>query len=212
MEAFRTYTGLVLPFDRSNVDTDTIIPKQYLKSVERTGFGVNLFDSLRYLDAGEVGQDHSKRRLDMDFILNQPHYAGAGILLTRENFACGSSREHAVWSLLDYGFRVIIAVGFADIFYSNSIKNGLLSVVLPASVIDILFARCIASKQYQLTVNLEQQSVSDDKEKYAFEISKFDKHCLLEGLDEIGLTLQHADAIRDYERRRRGQVPWLFVD
>ncbi|HEB98214.1 MAG TPA: 3-isopropylmalate dehydratase small subunit [Thiotrichales bacterium] len=211
MRKFETFTGLVAPLDRPNVDTDAIIPKQFLKSIKRTGFGPNLFDEWRYLDRGEPGQDNSKRPLNPDFVLNQPRYQGAEILLARENFGCGSSREHAVWALTDYGFRVVIAPSFADIFYNNSFKNGLLPIALEADVVDRLFRETEASEGYRLTVDLEKQQITTPGgEVIGFEIDPFRKHCLLEGLDDIGLTLQHADEIRAYEARRREEAPWLF--
>jgi 3-isopropylmalate/(R)-2-methylmalate dehydratase small subunit len=211
MKKFQTVTGLVVPIDRPNVDTDAIIPKQYLKSIKRTGFGPNLFDSWRYLDPGEPGMDHSKRRPNPDFILNQPRYQNARILLARDNFGCGSSREHAPWALLDYGIEAIIAPSYADIFYNNSFKNGLLPIVLASDVVDRLFGETIAMPGYQLTVDLASQSVTTpSRALYAFEIDAFRKHCLLNGLDDIGLTLQHTDDIRAYEARRRQEAPWLF--
>ncbi|MDX1610676.1 MAG: 3-isopropylmalate dehydratase small subunit [Halofilum sp. (in: g-proteobacteria)] len=211
MEPFIRHTGLVAPLDRSNVDTDAIIPKQFLKSVQRTGFGPNLFDSWRYLDPGEPGEDTSKRRENPDFVLNQPRYRGAEILLARANFACGSSREHAVWALTDYGFRAVIAPSFADIFYNNSFKSGLLPVTLDAEEVDRLFRETEANEGYELTVDLEQQQViTPDGTSFDFEIDPFRRQCLLEGLDDIGLTLQHADDIRAYEERRRQEAPWLF--
>lgn len=212
MEPFTRVTGLVAPLDRANVDTDAIIPKQYLKSIERTGFGPTLFDDWRYLDPGEPGDDHSRRRPNPDFVLNQPRYAGAQILLTRENFGCGSSREHAVWALTDYGFRAIVGSGFADIFYNNSFKNGLLPVQLDADVIDQLFQRTLAQEGYTLTVDLvEQQVRTPEGDAYAFTVDPFRRECLLAGLDDIGLTLQSADEIRAYEERRRREAPWLFA-
>ncbi len=211
MRKFETFTGVVAPLDRPNVDTDAIIPKQFLKSIKRTGFGPNLFDEWRYLDRGEPGQDNSKRPLNPDFVLNQPRYQGAEILLARENFGCGSSREHAVWALTDYGFRVVIAPSFADIFYNNSFKNGLLPIALEADIVDRLFRETEATEGYRLTVDLERQQITTPGgEVIGFEIDPFRKHCLLEGLDDIGLTLQHADEIRAYEARRREEAPWLF--
>ncbi len=213
MEKFTTLDGIVAPLDRANVDTDAIIPKQFLKSIRRTGFGPNLFDEWRYLDHGEPGMDNSKRPLNPDFVLNQPRYQGAQILLARENFGCGSSREHAPWALLDYGFRVIIAPSFADIFYNNCFKNGILPVVLEAEVVDRLFREVAARPGYRLTVDLEAQSVTTpDGEVFHFSLDPFRKRCLLEGLDDIALTLQHADAIRAYEARRREEAPWLFME
>ncbi|HFD79908.1 MAG TPA: 3-isopropylmalate dehydratase small subunit [Gammaproteobacteria bacterium] len=211
MKAFKTLDGLVMPLDRSNVDTDAIIPKQYLKSVKRTGFGPNLFDDWRYLDPGEPGQDHGKRRPNPDFVMNQPRYRGASILLARENFGCGSSREHAVWALEDAGFRVVIASSFADIFFNNCFKNGVLPIVLDAAILDLLFRETEANEGYRLRVDLEQQTITrPNGETIHFEVDEFRKYCLLNGLDDIGLTLQHADEIRAYEDRRRREAPWLF--
>ena len=211
MEKFTVHTGLVIPLDRSNVDTDAIIPKQYLKSIQRTGFGPTLFDDWRYLEPGEPGMDHSKRTPNPDFVLNAPRYAGASVLLARENFGCGSSREHAVWALTDYGIRAVIAPSYADIFFNNSFKNGLLPLTLPAEVIDQLFVEAQATTGYQLTVNLEdQQVVTPSGAAFAFSIDEFRKYCLLNGLDDIGLTLQHADDIRAYEAKRKQTAPWLF--
>jgi len=210
MRKFETFTALVVPLDRPNVDTDAIIPKQFLKSIKRSGFGPNLFDEWRYLDHGEPDQDNSGRPLNPDFVLNQPRYQGAKILLGRENFGCGSSREHAVWALEDYGFRVVIAPGFADIFFNNCFKNGVLPIVLPADKIDQLFAEVEANEGYQLTVDLPAQTITTPGgESIPFEVDAFRKHCLLEGLDDIALTLQHADEIRAYEERRRNEAPWL---
>jgi len=211
MEKFEVLHGLVAPLDRPNVDTDAIIPKQYLKSVKRTGFGPNLFDDWRYLEPGEPGQDHSKRKLNPDFVLNQDRYAGAQILLGRENFGCGSSREHAVWALEDAGFRAVMAPGFADIFFNNCFKNGVLPIVLDAEILDDLFKLVEATEGYRLTVDLKQQIITrPDGVSIPFEVDEFRKHCLLNGLDDIGLTLQHADDIKAYETRRRQQAPWLF--
>ena len=211
MEKFTVHTGLVIPLDRSNVDTDAIIPKQYLKSIQRTGFGPTLFDDWRYLEPGEPGMDHSKRTPNPDFVLNAPRYAGASVLLARENFGCGSSREHAVWALTDYGIRAVIAPSYADIFFNNSFKNGLLPLTLPAEVIDQLIVEAQATEGYQLTVNLEdQQVVTPSGAAFAFSIDDFRKYCLLNGLDDIGLTLQHADDIRAYEAKRKQVAPWLF--
>jgi 3-isopropylmalate/(R)-2-methylmalate dehydratase small subunit len=211
MLKFEKLDGLVAPLDRPNVDTDAIIPKQYLKSIKRTGFGVSLFDDWRYLDPGEPGMDHSKRRLNPDFVLNQPRYQGAQILLARDNFGCGSSREHAPWALLDYGFRAIIAPSYADIFYNNSFKNGLLPIVLPRDAVDRLFDEVAATPGYRLVIDLAaQQVVAPDGAVFAFDIDAFRKHCLLNGLDDIGLTLQYVDDIRAYEARRRQEAPWLF--
>ena len=201
----------MVPLDRPNVDTDAIIPKQYLKSVKRSGFGPNLFDDWRYLEPGEPGQDHGKRRINPDFVLNQPRYAGGQILLTRENFGCGSSREHAVWALEDAGFRVVIAPSFADIFFNNCFKNGVLPVVIEATIVAELFQQVEANPGYRLIVDLEQQTiVRPDGGSVSFDVDEFRKYCLLNGVDDIGLTLQHADQIRVYEARRRQQAPWLF--
>lgn len=213
MEALRHVHGIAAPLDRANVDTDAIIPKQFLKSIKRTGFGPNLFDAWRYLDHGEPGQDCSERPINPDFVLNQPRYLGASILLARRNFGCGSSREHAPWALLDYGFRVIIAPSFADIFYNNCTKNGILPVVLSEAAVQTLFEETEATPGYTLDVDLlEQKVTTPDGTEFGFEIDPFRKHALLEGLDEIGLTLQHADDIRAYERRRREEAPWLFPE
>ncbi len=212
MERFTKLTGLVAPLDRANVDTDAIIPKQFLKSIKRTGFGPNLFDEWRYLDHGEPGQDCATRPLNPDFVLNQDRYRGASILLARENFGCGSSREHAPWALMDYGFRVIIAPSYADIFYNNSFKNGLLPIVMEGARIGELFNEVEGTPGYSLTVDLEDQTLTTPSgAALAFDIEPFRRHCLLEGLDEIGLTLKHGDAIRAYEERRRHEAPWLFT-
>ncbi len=211
MQKFETYTGLVVPLDRANVDTDAIIPKQYLKSIKRTGFGPNLFDDWRYLDPGEPGMDHSQRRINPEFVLNQPRYAGASVLLARDNFGCGSSREHAPWALMDYGIRAIIAPSYADIFYNNSFKNGLLPIVLDRDAVDRLFKETATTPGYRLTVDLAGQTVTTPSgAAYRFEIDAFRRHCLINGLDDIGLTLQHVDEIRAYEVRRRQEAPWLF--
>lgn len=211
MEKFEALTGLVAPLDRANIDTDAIIPKQYLKSIKRTGFGPALFDDWRYLDPGEPGIDHSKRRINPDFVLNLPRYQGAQILLTRENFGCGSSREHAPWALADFGFRTIIAPSYADIFYNNCFKNGLLPIVLGHAEVDRLFSECTAQPGYKLTVDLVAQSVTAPAGTvFRFEIDAFRRHCLLNGLDDIGLTLQHVAEVRAYEERRRKEAPWLF--
>ncbi|MEW5942820.1 MAG: 3-isopropylmalate dehydratase small subunit [Pseudomonadota bacterium] len=213
MEKFTRLNGLVAPLDRANVDTDAIIPKQFLKSIKRSGFGPNLFDEWRYLDHGEPGQDCSKRPLNPDFVLNQPRYRGAQILLARENFGCGSSREHAPWALEDYGFRAIIAPSFADIFYNNCFKNGILPIVLPAEIVDRLFRETFATEGYRLTVDLGAQTVTTPAgESSRFEVDEFRKYCLLNGLDDIGLTLQHADEIKAYEQRRKAEAPWLFTN
>ena len=211
MKAFTQHTGLVCPLDRGNVDTDQIIPKQFLKSIKRTGFGPNLFDEWRYLDVGQPGQDCSTRPLNPEFVLNFPRYKGASVLLARENFGCGSSREHAPWALDEYGFRVVIAPSFADIFFNNSFKNGLLPIVLGEDEVDALFAQCQATEGYALTVELVTQTVTrPDGVQYRFEVDAFRKHCLLNGLDDIGLTLQEADVIRAFETGHRQRQPWLF--
>ena len=211
MQKFVTFSGVVCPLDRSNVDTDAIIPKQFLKSIKRTGFGPNLFDEWRYLDHGEPGMDNSQREPNPDFVLNDPRYAGASILLTRENFGCGSSREHAPWALEDYGFKVLIAPSYADIFFNNSFKNGLLPIVLNPGTVDELFAQAQGEQALQLTVDLEAQQIHGAAGgPIGFDVDPFRKHCLLEGLDDIGLTLQHVDDIREYEARRRQEAPWLF--
>jgi len=211
MRKFTRLSGIVAPMDRANVDTDMIIPKQFLKSIKRSGFGPNLFDEIRYLDEGEPGKDCSERPINEDFPLNFPRYRGASILLARENFGCGSSREHAPWALEDYGFRCIIAPSFADIFYNNCFKNGLLPLVLDAAKVDQLFADLYASEGYQLTIDLEQQVVIEpDGTSTHFDIDEFRKYRLLNGLDDIGLTLEHAEAIRSFEQRWREQSPWLF--
>ena len=211
MEKFTPFSGAVCPLDRANVDTDAIIPKQFLKSIKRSGFGPNLFDEWRYLDHGEPGMDNSKRQINPDFILNDPRYQGASILLARENFGCGSSREHAPWALADYGFRVIIAPGYADIFYNNCFKNNILPVVLDAEIVDGLFDKSGGDTALHIDVDLERQQLRVGDKVVGFEVDSFRKHCLLEGLDDIGLTLQHVDAIDAYEERRRQQAPWLFA-
>ena len=211
MKAFTKITAIVAPLDRSNVDTDAIIPKQFLKSIKRSGFGPNAFDEWRYLDHGEPGMDNSKRPLNLDFSLNQPRYQGAQILLTRKNFGCGSSREHAPWALDDYGFRAVIAPSFADIFFNNCYKNGLLPIVLTEEQVDQLFKEVEANEGYQLSIDLAEQTLTTPSgETFTFDITEHRKHCLLNGLDEIGLTLQHADEIRDFEEKRRQSQPWLF--
>jgi len=213
MEKFTTITAIVAPMDRANVDTDAIIPKQFLKSIKRSGFGPNLFDDWRYLDHGEPGMDNSKRPLNPDFVLNQPRYQDARILLARENFGCGSSREHAPWALQDYGFRVIIAPSFADIFFNNCFKNGILPIVLDAAIVDSLFRELAATEGYQLTVDLEKQQITKpDGDTISFEVDAFRKHCLINGLDDIGLTLQHVNDIKAYEQKRKQQAPWLFAN
>jgi 3-isopropylmalate/(R)-2-methylmalate dehydratase small subunit len=211
MKSFTTLNGLVAPMDRANVDTDLIIPKQFLKSIKRTGFGPNLFDGVRYLDEGEPGQDNSTRPLNPDFPLNAARYQGASVLLARVNFGCGSSREHAPWALEDYGFRCVIAPSFADIFYNNCFKNGVLPVVLAEDVVAALFDAMYAEEGYTLDVDLESQTVKTPAgETLSFAVDSFRKHCLLNGLDDIGLTLQSENAIRDFEGRWQQQSPWLF--
>ncbi|MFP5406905.1 MAG: 3-isopropylmalate dehydratase small subunit [Gammaproteobacteria bacterium] len=211
MKSLTVHRGLVAPLDRANVDTDAIIPKQFLKSIKRTGFGPNLFDAWRYLDPGEPGMDNSRRPLNPDFVLNQPRYQGASILLARKNFGCGSSREHAPWALDDYGFRVVIAPSFADIFYNNCFKNGLLPLRLSEEEVDTLFEQSQAAAGFELIVDLPQQRVStpDGALVFEFGIDAFRKDCLIRGVDEIGLTLTHADKIRDYEAKRLREQPWL---
>ncbi|KQM68300.1 3-isopropylmalate dehydratase small subunit [Xylophilus sp. Leaf220] len=210
MQKFTVHQGLVAPMDRENVDTDAIIPKQFLKSIKKTGFGVNLFDEWRYLDHGEPGQDPASRRPNPDFVLNQPRYAGASILLARKNFGCGSSREHAPWALDQYGFRAILAPSFADIFFNNSFKNGLLPIVLPESTVARLFDESYAFPGYQLTIDLERQVIVEPGgQEIPFEVNAFRKHCLLNGFDDIGLTLQHKDKIRAFETERLATKPWL---
>ncbi|HUW26319.1 MAG TPA: 3-isopropylmalate dehydratase small subunit [Gallionella sp.] len=210
MRKFTLLDGLVVSLDRANVDTDAIIPKQFLKSIKRSGFGPNAFDEWRYLDHGEPGMDNSKRPLNPDFVLNQPRYQGAQILLARENFGCGSSREHAPWALEDYGFRAIIAPSFADIFFNNCFKNGLLPIRLDADQVDALFKAVEATPGYRLNVDLERQIITaPDGTVYPFEVDAFRKHCLLNGLDDIGLTLQHVDEIREFEAKHRAAQPWL---
>jgi len=211
MKAFTQHQGVVAPMDRANVDTDLIIPKQFLKSIKRTGFGPNLFDELRYLDEGQPGQDCSNRPLNTEFPLNFPRYKGASVLLARKNFGCGSSREHAPWALDDYGFRAVIAPSFADIFFNNCFKNGLLPIVLDEQVVDQLFEEMYAQEGYALTIDLEkQQVIKPNGDTIDFEVDAFRKHCLLHGLDDIGLTLEDADDIREYEAKRREKAPWLF--
>ena len=210
MQAFRIHKGLVAPLDRENVDTDAIIPKQFLKSIKKSGFGPNLFDEWRYLDHGEPGQDPTTRKPNPDFVLNQPRYKGASILLSRKNFGCGSSREHAPWALDQFGFRALITPSYADIFFNNSFKNGLLPIVLPELVVDRLFDEVNAFVGYQLTVDLERQVVvKPDGAELAFEVEPFRKFCLLNGFDDIGLTLRHADKIRAFEAERLLTKPWL---
>jgi 3-isopropylmalate/(R)-2-methylmalate dehydratase small subunit len=213
MEKFNVLNGLVAPMDRANVDTDQIIPRQFLKSIRRTGFGPNLFDAWRYLDEGWPGKPASERRLNPDFVLNQPRYRGASILLARKNFGCGSSREHAPWALAEYGFRAVIAPSYADIFFNNCVKNGLLPVVLGEAEVDRLFHEVAAFPGFRLVVDLEKQIVAtpDGAKAMRFELDAFFKYCLLNGFDDIGLTLRHADKIRAFEERRRAEQPWLFV-
>lgn len=211
MQAFTQLNGLVAPLDRANVDTDAIIPKQFLKSIKRSGFGVNAFDEWRYLDHGEPGMDNSKRQINPDFVLNQARYQGASILLTRENFGCGSSREHAPWALEDYGLKVIIASSYADIFYNNCFKNGMLPIVLTADIVDTLFKQVAATPNYKLQVDLAAQTVSTPSgETFSFSVDAFRKHCLLNGLDDIGLTMQHQDKIKAFEARHQQAQPWLY--
>jgi len=212
MEKFTVHTGIVAPLDRANVDTDQVIPKQFLKSIKKTGYGENLFDAWRYLDHGEPGMDHAKRPRNPNFVLNDPRYREATILLARKNFGCGSSREHAPWALLDYGFRCVIAPSFADIFFNNSFKNGLLPVVLQEAEVDRLFYECVSFPQFRLTIDLEAQTVStaDRSQVMRFEVDPFRKYCLLNGLDEIGLTLRHKDKIQAFEAKRLQQFPWLM--
>lgn len=211
MEKFTSLKAIVAPMDRPNVDTDAIIPKQFLKSIKRSGFGPNLFDEWRYLDQGEPGKDNTNRPLNEEFVLNQPRYQGAQILIARENFGCGSSREHAPWALLDYGFQVIIAPSFADIFYSNSFKNGILLIKLDTNIIDELFNDVANNDGYELNIDLEKQTITKaDGTVIEFDVDEFRKHRLLNGLDDIGLTMQHVDDIKAYEQRRSAEAPWLF--
>ncbi len=211
MKAFTQHTGLVAPLDRANVDTDQIIPKQFLKSIKRTGFGPNLFDEWRYLDIGQPNQDCSKRPLNPDFVLNAACYQGASVLLARENFGCGSSRGHAPWALEEYGFCAVIAPSFADIFFNNSFKNGLLPIILKEDEVDALFQQAEAVEGYQLSLDLAAQTVTrPDGVQYSFEVDAFRKHCLLNGLDDIGLTLQDSDAIKAFETGYQQKQPWLF--
>ncbi len=211
MQKFTQLQGLVAPLDRANVDTDAIIPKQFLKSIKRAGFGPNAFDEWRYLDHGEPGMDNSVRPLNPDFVLNQPRYQGAQVLLARENFGCGSSREHAPWALEDYGFRAIIAPSFADIFFNNCFKNGLLPIVLDAAIVDRLFQEAIATEGYQLAIDLQTQVVTTPSgQTFAFKVDEFRKYCLLNGFDDIDLTLRHVEKIKAYETRRAAEAPWMF--
>ena len=212
MKAFIRIDGLACPLDRANVDTDAIIPKQFLKSIKRSGFGPYLFDEWRYTNYGEPGMDCSTRPLNQDFVLNQPRYQGAQVLLSRDNFGCGSSREHAPWAIDDYGFRVIIAPSFADIFFNNCYKNGILPIVASADIVDQLFRECAANEGYRLKVDLESQTVTlPSGQSFGFDITPHRKHCLLNGLDEIGLTLQHADDIQAFEAKHKAAQPWLFA-
>ena len=213
MQKFTVLDGLVAPLDRANVDTDAIIPKQFLKSIQRSGFGPNLFDAWRYLDEGQPGQDTATRPLNPDFVLNQPRYQGASILLARENFGCGSSREHAPWALEDFGIRALIAPSFADIFHNNCFKNGLLPIVLDAAMVDALFVAVAAQDGFRLIIDLPAQCLCmPDGSRVPFAVEAFRKECLLEGLDDIGLTLRHADEIRGFEAARRAAQPWLFAE
>ena len=212
MQVFSVEKGIVIPLDRPNVDTDAIIPKQFLKSIQRSGFGPNLFDEWRYLDLGEPGKDNSKRPLNKNFELKQPRYQGCSILLARENFGCGSSREHAVWALDDFGIRVIIAPSFADIFFNNTSKNGILAIKLDENIVERLFTDVNAQPGYELTVDLDAELITmPNGDSVPFDIDPFKKHCLLNGLDDIGLTLQHTDDIQSYEQNRQKQSPWLFT-
>ncbi len=212
MQAFTVHKGLVAPLDRENVDTDLIIPKQFLKSIKRTGFGPNLFDELRYLDHGEPGMDNSKRPLNPDFVLNKPRYQGASVLLARKNFGCGSSREHAPWALDQYGFKVIIAPSFADIFFSNSFKNGLLPIRLSEETVSELFEEVNATEGYALTIDLEKQVIiTPTGREISFEVEPFRRYCLLNGFDDIGLTLRQADKIKAFEEARLAKMPWLVA-
>ena len=211
MQAFTTLNGLVAPMDRANVDTDAIIPKQFLKSIKRTGYGPFLFDEWRYEDQGEPGMDCTNRPRRADFVFNQPRYQGAKVLLARENFGCGSSREHAPWAILDYGFSSVIAPSFADIFFNNCFKNGILPIVLDEDVVDQFFNECFATEGYSLDIDLAEQTVTTPSgQSFSFEVDAFRKHCLLNGLDDIGLTLQESEAIRSYEASRKQDAPWLF--
>ena len=212
MDKFVRLEGLVAPLDRANVDTDAIIPKQFLKSIKRSGFGPNPFDEWRYLDVGQPGEDCTNRPKNPDFLLNLPRYQGAQVLLTRQNFGCGSSREHAPWALLDFGFKVIVAESYADIFFNNCFKNGILPIVLAAEQLDVLFSQVLETPGYKLLVDLENQKiVCPDGKSFAFNVDPFRKECLLNGWDDIGLTLRHADAIRAFETKRRAEQPWLFA-
>ncbi|MEH6470591.1 MAG: 3-isopropylmalate dehydratase small subunit [Halopseudomonas sp.] len=213
MRKFTQHQGVAAPLDRANIDTDMIIPKQFLKSIKRSGFGPNLFDELRYLDEGKPDQDCSGRPLNPDFVLNQPRYQGCSILLARENFGCGSSREHAPWALDDFGIRAVIAPSYADIFFNNCFKNGLLPIILPEDQVDALFKEVEAVEGAQLSIDLDRQVViRANGDELSFDIDDFRKHCLINGLDDIGLTLQHADEIKQYEAKRSNEAPWLFAN
>ena len=209
MKPFKIHKGIVIPLDRANVDTDAIIPKQFLKSIKKTGFGPNLFDEWRYLDHGEPNQDNIKRKINPNFVLNLPRYKSGSILITRENFGCGSSREHAPWALLDFGIKVIIASSFADIFYGNCFKNGILPIILTKSIMDQIFVNVENNIGYELLVNLEEQKIYDDSEISSFEIDSFKKSCLIEGLDDIGLTLKNISDIEKFEKKYEENFPWL---
>ncbi len=209
MKPFKIHKGIVIPLDRANVDTDAIIPKQFLKSIKKTGFGPNLFDEWRYLDHGEPNQDNIKRKINPNFVLNLPRYKNGSILITRENFGCGSSREHAPWALLDFGIKVIIASSFADIFYSNCFKNGILPIILSKNIVDKIFVNVENKVGYELLINLEEQKIYDDSEISSFEIDSFKKSCLIEGLDDIGLTLKNISDIEKFEKKYEENFPWL---
>ena len=209
MKPFKIHKGIVIPLDRANVDTDAIIPKQFLKSIKKTGFGPNLFDEWRYLDHGEPNQDNIKRKINPNFVLNLPRYKNGSILITRENFGCGSSREHAPWALLDFGIKVIIASSFADIFYSNCFKNGILPIILSKNIVDKIFVNVENKVGYELLINLEEQKIYDDSEIVSFEIDSFKKSCLIEGLDDIGLTLKNISDIEKFEKKYEENFPWL---
>ena len=209
MEKFNTHSGIVIPLDRANVDTDAIIPNQFLKSIKKTGFGKNLFDEWRYLDHGEPDQDISSRKINPEFVLNKKEYQGGSVLLAKENFGCGSSREHAPWAIIDYGIKVIIAPSFADIFYGNCFKNGILPITLDSKIIDALFLRANQGNGFKLNIDLENQKIFDENNEYAFEVDTFKKYCLLEGLDDIGLTLRHENKIKLFESDYRKNFPWL---
>ena len=209
MEKFNTHSGIVIPLDRANVDTDAIIPKQFLKSIKKTGFGKNLFDEWRYLDHGEPDQDISNRKINPEFVLNKKEYQGGSVLLAKENFGCGSSREHAPWAIIDYGIKVIIAPSFADIFYGNCFKNGILPITLDSEIVDALFQRANQGNGFKLNIDLENQKIFVENNEYTFEVDTFKKYCLLEGLDDIGLTLRHENKIKLFESDYRKNFPWL---